>query len=136
VEEKTQKPKSGSVLGATLTMLFIHALIPVGLTFFLTYRVPEFRQTFADMQVALPAFTAFIIDLSDFAQRHEFFLPALAAAFLVLDGAVYYALRFLEERTWSRLWWGFVFLVEGAALAAMFYAVIMPYTRLIDAASR
>jgi len=136
MEKAPRKPKSASALGPTLRMLFIHALIPIGLTFFLLYRVPEYLQIFEDWQVALPWITVLIINLSDFARRHVLFLPLMAAAFLVLDGAMYYALRQLEEGIWSWLWWGFVLLAEGAALAAVLYAVVLPYRQLIDAASR
>ncbi|HUW58624.1 MAG TPA: hypothetical protein VMZ92_18450 [Planctomycetota bacterium] len=126
MEEETQQDGEEPLLAPTLTTVFIHALIPIGLGLFLVYRMPEYEDLFGNMGVSLPAFTRALIEFSGEAARHAGAFFGIIGILLAGDGLGYYLLRRYAERVWARVWWGGVFAVECLVLAGVFRSIVLP----------
>ena len=133
--DSPKHPKDESVFGPTLTMVFIHALIPVGLGLFVLYRVPEYREIFEMAQVALPSISVMVLDFSKAARENAAAFFAIIGILLAADGLGYYLLRRFAERVWARLWWGAVFAIECLLLAGVFRAIVLPARTIAESAS-
>lgn len=122
----SEQPKEESLLGPTLTMVFIHALIPVGLALFVLFRIPEYRELFQTAGVTLPWPTEAVMEFSESAGEHAVALFAFVGILLVGDGLGYYLLRRYAGTGWGKLWWGCVFFGECAILAGVFRLIVLP----------
>ncbi len=132
MEEDRAKPKEESLLGPTLTMLFIHSLIPIGLVLFVLYRIPEYRDLFQNAGVTLPLFTELVIEFSESAREHAAALFAFVGVFLTGDALGYYLLRRYAEKVWAKVWWGAAFFVQCAILAGVFRTIIVPARQIME----
>ena len=132
MSETLEHPKEESLLGPTLTTVFIHALIPIGLGLFVVYRLDEYVTIFNSANVDLPTFTSTVIEFSQAARGNVGAFFAIIGILLAGDGLGYYLLRRYAERVWARLWWGFVFAVECAILAGVFRTIVLPAREIMD----
>ena len=133
--ETSQAQPRESLAGPVVALLVTHGMMPLGLAFVLLFRVPHFVDLFKSMAVELPRITVMVVNLAETAKVYGLLLPVGLAAFLAADAAVYCALRRLAGRIWAKLWWVLVFLVEAAALAAVYLAMMLPIRPLIEPVS-
>lgn len=136
MEENLRQSRDESLLAPTLTMIFIHSLIPIGLALFVLYRIPEYRDLFQNAGVMLPSFTELVIEFSESAREHAAALFAFVGVFLTGDALGYYLLRRYAGRGWGKLWWGCVLFVECAILAGVFRTIILPARQLMESVAR
>lgn len=133
MDQEPGRTQPSSLLVPTLITVVVHALIPIGLLWFLVIQVPQFQDIFASLDVELPTLTQIVLSVSAVAKDYFLLLVPLLGGLLALDGFISCSLRRSGRKTPAMLWGLLVILVEGTAAGLAGLAMRLPFLPLMEA---
>jgi type II secretory pathway component PulF len=120
-----------SDLLSALVPLIVHGIILTVFFLALTFLGPRAERTIRDFNLRVPLLTESVLDLSRWTVEYFYLTPLIFLPLLVVDGAVYVALRrTLRSPVWSILWSLLVFLAALALVGMLVLALVLPGARV------
>jgi len=118
------------VLSAVIPVV-VHAIILTVFFLVLIFLGPRAERTIRDFNLKVPDLTVSVLDLSRWTVEYRYLTPLIFLPLLVVDGAVYMALRrTLRSPVWSGLWSLLVFLAALAAIGIVVLGLVLPGARV------
>jgi type II secretory pathway component PulF len=132
-----QQPTVGSAVLSAAVMVVVHGLVGLAVCLFLLFVVPGYKRTLADFQMRVPAFTEWVIAVSDWLGHYLYVMPPFVLIVLVVDAAALFLLRWKRQtRPLSWVWFMVVLLLPLTAWLLGWWGVWLANLKLQEGLSR